>query len=235
MEPNISSIVCPNCGANSKNRHNCEYCGSMLIRFIDKDITIDDNIQGENARIIPGLVEAFKSNLLLQKHRIESSLILTQINSNKGIYQVVPMYDATYGLGVENPFSNKDEEGLVLRVPFMVRSLDSKIAERERKSLSAIKRFDWYKLFTEVENKDGTYLLLDCGGDYETAAILLSNIIYAIDNPTSISSDTSCTPKQLVKIDDGGYMTDKGNKKVLLMVIMFVCVLLFLITVVIDA
>ena len=33
MENQVQTIVCPNCGANASNHSNCEYCGSILVRF----------------------------------------------------------------------------------------------------------------------------------------------------------------------------------------------------------
>ena len=38
MEANV--IKCPNCGASSTNHTNCEYCGSLLVRFVDKGIDL---------------------------------------------------------------------------------------------------------------------------------------------------------------------------------------------------
>lgn len=211
MEKSISTIVCPNCGANSTNHHNCEYCGSMLIRFIEHGITLDDSKYGKNARVIPGLEAALKSNLALQKNRIEGHLIITQISTDIGDYQIVPTSDATYDLGVDNPFVNKEDIGLVMRVPFLVRSKDSIISERERNNLSTVKNLDCYKLFSTIENQDGIYLLLDCGGDYETAARLLSSVIYSIDNPTSIKCNTHCVSKEQLTLDEYGMVAHKKN------------------------
>lgn len=47
MEYEIKTIVCPNCGANTTNHQNCEYCGSMLVRCyemmgIDEDSDEED-------------------------------------------------------------------------------------------------------------------------------------------------------------------------------------------------
>ena len=33
-------LKCPNCGANATNHQNCEYCGSLLVRFVDKGISL---------------------------------------------------------------------------------------------------------------------------------------------------------------------------------------------------
>lgn len=208
----VTTIVCPNCGANSTNHHNCEYCGSMLIRFVEHGITLDDSKYGKKAKVIPGLEGALKSNLSLQKNRIEGHLIITEINTDIGNYQIVPTSDATYDLGVDNPFVNKEDIGLVMRIPFLVRSKDSFISERERNNLLTVQNLDCYRLFSTIENQDGIYLLLDCGGDYETAARLLSSVIYSIYNPTSITCDTLCVSKGKLTLDEYGMVTHKKNK-----------------------
>lgn len=48
MEYEIKTIVCPNCGANTTNHQNCEYCGSMLVRCYEMmGINEDGNEEDE--------------------------------------------------------------------------------------------------------------------------------------------------------------------------------------------
>lgn len=233
MAAEVSTIVCPNCGANPTNRHNCEYCGSMLIRFVEHGITLDNSKYGKDAKVIPGLEAALKSNLSLQKNRIEGHLVITEIVTEIGVYQIVPTSDATYDLNVDNPFVNKEEIGLVMRIPFLVRSKDAAISERERASLSIVKNLDCFELFSIIENQDGTYLLLDCGADYETAARLLSNVIYSIDNPKSITCNTHCVAKQQITLNEYGMVAQKKNNKAIwisiLVILLWVLFFIFII------
>lgn len=60
-------IKCPNCGANAKNHTNCEYCGSLLVRFVDKGIEIKDTSYIDNSMVFPGLLEELKKNIKLQE------------------------------------------------------------------------------------------------------------------------------------------------------------------------
>ena len=39
----MKTIVCPNCGANATNHENCEYCGSLLVRFVDQNIQYNED------------------------------------------------------------------------------------------------------------------------------------------------------------------------------------------------
>lgn len=65
MEMNV--IKCPNCGANAKNHTNCEYCGSLLVRFAEKGIDIKETSYIDNSMVFPGLLEELKKNIKLQE------------------------------------------------------------------------------------------------------------------------------------------------------------------------
>ena len=67
MDNKITSIVCPNCGANATNHHNCEYCGSLLVRFADANIDIAQTPYGKNDIILPGMLEHLQRNIELQR------------------------------------------------------------------------------------------------------------------------------------------------------------------------
>lgn len=38
--PELKSYTCPNCGANTTDARNCEFCGSLLVRFVEKGIDL---------------------------------------------------------------------------------------------------------------------------------------------------------------------------------------------------
>lgn len=79
--PQTIPIVCPNCGANTTNRKNCEYCGSMLVRFVDQNIAIDRTVFGEVE--YKRIVLALKKNLELQKNLSSTEIIMTQTLPDK--------------------------------------------------------------------------------------------------------------------------------------------------------
>lgn len=59
-------LRCPNCGANATNHQNCEYCGSLLVRFVDKGIDLSQTTYTSNAEVFPGLIQNLQQNLQLQ-------------------------------------------------------------------------------------------------------------------------------------------------------------------------
>ena len=55
----LQTIVCPNCGANTTNHENCEFCGSLLVRFEDKNIEFDEDNYND-----PGIVDTKLGDIL---------------------------------------------------------------------------------------------------------------------------------------------------------------------------
>ena len=75
MEMNV--IKCPNCGASSTNRTNCEYCGSLLVRFVDKGIDLSTTSYLTNDKVYAGLIDALKQNL--DRQELSDSAVETGI------------------------------------------------------------------------------------------------------------------------------------------------------------
>ncbi len=73
MGSQLTPIVCPNCGANTTNHSNCEYCGSLLVRFVDAQIDVMQTPYADNTIVLPGLVEELRKNLAAQKSVINQS------------------------------------------------------------------------------------------------------------------------------------------------------------------
>lgn len=77
----LKTITCPNCGANTTNPNNCEYCGSLLVRFIDKNIEIDEKRYGKTAEQLTGLEQALEANLKEQEDSEGTYHVTTSISS----------------------------------------------------------------------------------------------------------------------------------------------------------
>lgn len=188
----VSTIVCPNCGASTSNIHNCEFCGSALVQFAAKDVAVDSSKYGKEAKAIPGLVDAIKNNILLQKNDFGTDVPITEVIQTTCLrqystYQLMPISLANLGLNINNPFSEVQTKGIVLRIPFLVRSADSSLANEHARKLSIFKQLDCFPLFSEASVKEGVFYFLQFGEDYETAAKLLTSAITEIDNCSDIS------------------------------------------------
>lgn len=73
------ALRCPNCGASATNHQNCEYCGSLLVRFIDKQIVLDENKYGSKSFKLKGLENALRRNLEEQERTYGRNHIRTNI------------------------------------------------------------------------------------------------------------------------------------------------------------
>ena len=73
------ALRCPNCGANATNHQNCEYCGSLLVRFIDKQIALDENKYGSKSFKLNGLENALRRNLEEQERTYGRNHVRTNI------------------------------------------------------------------------------------------------------------------------------------------------------------
>ena len=70
----LKSYTCPNCGANTTNADNCEYCGSLLVRFVEKGIDLSKTSYLSNTEVFPGLIKELKQNLAMQEQGDESTV-----------------------------------------------------------------------------------------------------------------------------------------------------------------
>lgn len=84
----VSTIVCPNCGANTRNFQNCEYCGSLLVRFIDKNIPLAEEKYGKKAQGLQALIDSLTWNLAEQARTSGNNHVHTLIKYNKSSFPI---------------------------------------------------------------------------------------------------------------------------------------------------
>ena len=177
----MKTISCPSCGASATNHQNCEFCGSLFVRYIDKGISLDkvmsDNVfSGE---ILPGLEDYLKDTILRQnafvkEHEkfISGEFIATSIGHNSEDYAVL-----VGNVGTHSDFSGKRwiENGLGVFLQF---SADD---EYKGKSglfyLEKFKELDEFDLFNDVTQDDACKAYwIDYGNDITGAAYISSKI-----------------------------------------------------------
>lgn len=178
MDNQTSIIVCPNCGASTTNGHNCDYCGSLLVRFIAENKSVDKTTFGGDSTEILGLKEELRKNLSYQKIKKDDEIVVTSIiDSNDNIVQVVETAHCNLGTVGENPFLGIYDKGITLRVTFETRNEDEDFAQSERTRLNWFKKQSYYFLFTQQNLPAGTYYYIDFGEDIENAAKLISAML----------------------------------------------------------
>ena len=179
MDNQVSAIVCPNCGANTTNRVHCDYCGSVLVRFVDHGINIDSSKYGKNAKAIDGLEEALSGNLLMQETCGENEYVITNMTADleELRIQFIQSDAATIGITGVNPLKNATKGNIALRVPFAIRSDDYEAMMQAKAELDMFRKMDCFSLFTPQQNEMGISYYIDFGTDTQTAAQVFTQVM----------------------------------------------------------
>ncbi len=192
-----STIVCPNCGANATNHQNCEYCGSLLVRFVDAGVNISDTHYGDNTYVFPGLLEHLRQNLDAQKAGAgqpqEKSWVSTDIyvpdeSSTGFIASVTNTKFAVSKQGFHFFPDNKLGLGVIFNFASYLGDSPACVEFNDIVK-SQLEKFRNLKCFPLFKSSAGTYIdsegdkrstyeyAIDFGEDVEGAARLLSDIM----------------------------------------------------------
>lgn len=202
--PELKTYVCPNCGANTTNAQNCEYCGSLLVRFVEKGIDIKSmSYFNRNDWVLPGLIENLQENLQLQKSNPSGTNVQTDIyGGDIAIHVFSPASKTwTWSDGMEIDEFSSTDEGLIITFTFFDYRTNLGIRPLPyRKKLSIqdqykqnFKNLELHSLFLQHEsrmkedlgwgaamNVTYTEYAIDFGQDAEGAARLISRILLKV-------------------------------------------------------
>ena len=194
----LQSYVCPNCGANTTNAENCEYCGSLLVRFVEKGIDLSQTSYTNNSEVFPGLITELKKNLILQEE-------------NKGLAVVTDIMwknDATGDRGVVCILSASSEtifadgtplslgvkaKGLIVTFNYCTYADNSQWGEYNERMDTLLKKFKQLKSFLLFTSHYGSFVdeqgfkrlgreyAIHFGEDAEGAARLISEVLIKVE------------------------------------------------------
>lgn len=201
----LKVLKCPNCGANTTNAQNCEYCGSLLVRFVDKGIDLSTTNYLSDKMTIPGLAAELKKNLQLQKATDE--IVTTDIYRvvDKDYYKDMSVVRTGYGKYEDTDVPiviNDNKSGLVI-VYYEIETLnpedegdydeefEKEEQEYDKELLKEFMSLPSYPLFTQHVHRTNFedhitgktiyynyhFYAIDFGEDAEGAARLISEII----------------------------------------------------------
>lgn len=189
----MQEIKCPNCGAPAKNHKNCEFCGSLLVRFANKGIDLTSTTYLNNDAVLPGLIKHLEKNLELQPN---ADGVITDIyyeNEERlggiaPICSVITAKKATdYDGNLYFPDSETPSLGLVFGFSIFSSEIEALDPERgkERVKKEKFEQLVSYSLFEsrvlrQIDNTGLDYFCyeyaIDFGQDAEGAARLISEI-----------------------------------------------------------
>lgn len=188
----LKSLVCPHCGANTTNMQNCEYCGSLLVRFVDKGIDINNTSYNNGDTVFPGLLTELRNNLKFQLENPNEKTCTTDIfwprnDGGNGYLCIGRSMSLNW---VDNSPMNlgSSHNGLIVSVNFST-YFDQQFSAFNKEmdeQLSKFKKLKSFELFTshtctykddQGYSRCGRVYAIDFGNDAEGASALISEIL----------------------------------------------------------
>lgn len=182
------TFVCPNCGASITNTQNCEYCGSLLVRFIDKGIDLQKTSYLDNSLVFDRLLSKLKLSLQLREQSSHFKPVALDIYKHPFTPICCILQSDNIVFSDDTPVPSNAYKGLFVMFSFDKLSMEELIKFRT---------LDCSLLFTErvsIVNTLGvqsmtTDYYIDFGNDAEGAARLLSDIFSKVYNITDKNLD----------------------------------------------
>ena len=187
----VKSYVCPNCGANTTNAQNCEYCGSLLVRFVEKGIDLSNTTYTNDCITFPGLAAELKKNLRLQEENPEKGVVTDLFAKIDNIPDSISIMRPGYCLWLdEQPINlGNGSDGLIVSICFERLADfcgDEDFNKEMDDQLNRFKQLDCFELFAShsaYDSVDKIYrreYAIDFGNDAEGAARLISEILQKV-------------------------------------------------------
>ena len=190
----LQSYVCPNCGANTTNAENCEYCGSLLVRFVEKGIDLSQTSYTDNSEVFPGLITELKKNLKLQEEN-KGDVVTTDINWM--IYDTACAAISIHSASIfqdDTPMNlGAKAKGLIISFHFDIYADNSQHSEYNGRMDARLKEFKQLKSFPLFTSHYGPYVdedgekrlrrgyAIHFGEDAEGAARLISEVLIKVE------------------------------------------------------
>ena len=200
----MRTIECPNCGAPATNHQNCNFCGSLMIRFADKGLASLANEYLRSHSVLPGLLNHLHKNIEIQEQAERDNskdVAQTDIWIDDEIWSsgkhvictVLPAANLALGsftidssgyFDIIQPFENYEGISLATLFTFQIFK-DAELAPIERERLNNFKKLSSFPLFEsyvysssdDFGNEYTTYeYAINFGRDEEGAAMLISEV-----------------------------------------------------------
>lgn len=182
---------CPNCGANYTNTTNCEYCGSLLVRFVEKGIDLSKTSYTDDSQTLPGLTAELKRNLKLQEQYPDRSVVTDMMYcTDEGTQECISILRTGHCTWLDNESIElgESDEGLIIILGFdtYTETGSEEFNNRKESELQKFRQLPSFSLFTshncmcvdeDGEKRYAREYAIDFGKDAEGAARLVSEIM----------------------------------------------------------
>ena len=183
---NLVTLTCPNCGAAATNHKNCEFCGSLLVRFVDKGIELAQTNYTNDLIMLPGLLNALQQNIGIQKEN-PNLMVVTDVYKEVSLGQKYIGKSSVLASVLKHLATqdgkqffpeidiNDGEQHLMVAFVF-----DRHGGIAQTQAHDRFKKLKSFELFT-CRKKGSVYeYAIDFGEDAEGAARILSEAIHAV-------------------------------------------------------
>lgn len=165
----MKTVSCPSCGASATNHQNCEFCGSLFVRYEiaglnPNEIFTNNSFMGFS---FPGLSDNLRVNLASQS---SNSFIITDVMKDNEVLLQIVQSSAIADL---LPGGSYSFPGIAVHVPF---------GPATKSLVPKFKSMAEHKLFSVSISDDIIDCAIDYGNDSEGAAYLSSRILQTVYN-----------------------------------------------------
>lgn len=166
----MKTVSCPSCGASATNHQNCEFCGSLFVRYDAEGLNPNEIFKNNSFTgfTFPGLTDHLQKNLASQTPN--TFMVTDVLKGNEVLLQIVQSSAISDLL----PEGGSSLPGVSVHMPF---GADTRYLEPKFKSMEE------HKLFTisSANSSDGFQdYAIDYGNDSIGAAFLSSKILLTV-------------------------------------------------------
>lgn len=194
----LTHYRCPNCGASITNTENCEYCGSLLVRFTKRGIDLSKTSYLSNDKVIPGLIDNLRQNLNLQRANpnepVKTGIFWTNANEGVSFVSVDGLNRPPAWFDGQEIFPGKQDAGLCIRIDLSTWVGESDVVKEANNEVDELfqryQQLDSFPLFMSHQcyitdewgkKRKGRELAINFGVDAEGAARLISEIVEKVE------------------------------------------------------
>ena len=206
-------LTCPNCGANITNTQNCEYCGSLLVRFVDRGIDLAKTTYLDNSCVSNKLLKALQLCLQMQEQSQED-VVLDMYKGETFIDVGCVLQSGKCAFSDGTLIPSNTNKGLCIIWSF---------GEKDKELLVKFQALDCFPLFTGrsclinksiwggADNLIEYYI--DFGNDAEGAARIMSDVISKVYGASDNDIECNVNTGNNIAVSRDYYRTKMEQKR----------------------
>lgn len=207
----MKTVSCPSCGASATNHQNCEFCGSLFVRYDSaglspNEIFTNNSLTELENNSFPNLKEQLDLNLSLRKH-YSCDYFHTEIYPSKLDWLNLTTENGDGILRVHNL-----TDGTILKDSLIIEILESSLSPAQILALKRLKEFVFFDY--QYDSSGNGYWWMNFGSDTKGAAYFISNLlreVYDLEANANVYSVTIAENLFSDNDDDNRWWVEKAS------------------------